>query len=313
MGLFNNLFKGNQQEENKLSIDISENGVSINGQLFEFPFNITKLQNIFEQPYRIFTPNNDKTENTIYTWDNIGVYVYAKNEFEVFNVSIKLTDIQEYDFQPLNSYKQTVTINNIPYIEVIKVTHNAYYADVKLGDISINAGLEYDTKEILELNICKVEPIIKIKSDKYNFKPIDGEKIEFANFNFKLAIIEELMYSKELLQPKFDVFEFAELYDKRNIDTDEEGYEPIPEIVDYFKKLEIDNKLAEQVTEIYQDGGNDVYMNIIPYWDGEDDGFNIENYEDLKHFPNLKKMTLFDNDPKVYENLKSKGIDAKPL
>lgn len=54
-------------------------------------------------------------------------------------------------------------------------------------------------------------------------------------------------------------------------------------------------------------------MNIIPYWDGEDDFFNIENYEDIKHFPNLKKMTLFSNDQNVYEELRAKGIDAVPL
>lgn len=315
MGLFNNLFKGNQQEEKKLLIDISENGVSINGRLFDFPFDVSELEKILGQPERTktFSPNEDGSENTIHTWDNIGVYAYAKKEYEIFDVSIKLTDTQEYDFQPLSPYKGNLTLNNITYKEAIKVAKKAYDTEVRLSNIKINVGLEYDTKEIIELNICKVKPVVKIKSDKYNFKPIDGEKIEFADFNFKLAIIEDLMYNKELLQPKFDVFEFVELFDKRVIDTDEEGYEPIPEVVDYFKKLEIDKKLAEQVTEIYQDGGNEVYMNIIPYWDGEDDGFNIGNYEDFKHFPNLKKMTLFENDPKVYENLKSQGINAQPL
>lgn len=313
MGLFNNLFKGNQQEEKKLLVDISENGVSINERLFDFPFDISELKKILGQPERTFSPNKDGSENTIHTWDTIGVYAYAKKEFEIFDVSIKLTGTQDYDFQPLNPYQGILTLNKIPYKEAIKVTEKAYDTEVTLKDIKINVGLEYETKEIIELHICKVAPVVKITSDKYNFKPIDGEKIEFADFNFKLAIIEELMYSKELLQPKFDVFEFVELYDKREIDTDSEGYEPIPEIIDYFKKLEIGKELAEQVTEIYQDGGNEIYMNITPYWDGEDDGFNIGNYKDLRHFPNLKKMTLFENDPKVYENLKSKGINAKSL
>lgn len=313
MGLFNTLFKGNQQEEKKLLIDISENGVSINERLFDFPFDVSELKKILGQPDRTFIPNEDGSENTIHTWDTIGVYAYAKKELEIFDVSIKLTGTQDYDFQPLNSYQGILTLNKIPYKEAIKVTKKAYDTEVTLKNIKINAGLEYETKEIIELHICKVKPAVKITSDKYNFKPIDGEKIEFADFNFKLAIIEELMYSKELLQPKFDVFEFVELYDKRVIDTDEEGYEPIPEIIDYFKRLEIGKELAEQVTEIYQDGGNEIYMNITPYWDGEDDGFNIGNYEDLRHFPNLKKMTLFENDLKVYENLKSQGIDAKSL
>lgn len=140
-----------------------------------------------------------------------------------------------------------------------------------------------------------------------------GEKIEFTDFNFKLAIIEELMYIKELIQPKFDIFEFVDSYEEREIDVEKEGYDPIPEAIEYFKELEIDKKFATEITQIYQDGGNDIYMNIIPYWDGEDDSFNIEVYDDIKHFPNLKKMTLFSNDDKVYEELKLQGIDAVPL
>lgn len=315
MGLFNKLFKGNQQEKKMLLIDISENGVSINGRLFDFPFDVSELEKILGQPERTktFSPNDNGSENTIYTWDNIGLYAYAKKGYEIFDVSIKLTDNQEFDFQPLNPYKGNLTLNNITYKEVIKVAKKAYDTEVRLSNIKINVGLEYETKEIIELNICKVKPVVKIKSDKYNFKPIDGEKIEFKDFNFKLAIIEELMYNKELLQPKFDVYEFAEIKKIKGFSAVEGGYEPIPEVVEYFKALEIDKNLAEQVTEIYQDGGNEIYMNVTPQWDGEDDMFNIQSFEDVIHFPNLKKMILFENDPKVYEELKSKGIDAKPL
>lgn len=311
MGIFNKLFKGNRQEEINTSIDISENGISIQGQLFKFPFNFNELTEIFGQPER--TTTFDKSENTIYTWDNVGIYVYAKEKFEIFDISIIVADVQQYDFQPLNPFKQTLTINNVPYKEAIKVVEKAYDTEIKLGEISINAELEYDSKEIIELNICKVKPIMKNTCDKYNFTSIDKEKIEFADFNFKLAVIEELMYNKELLKPKFDVYEFAEINNIEGFSAIEGGYEPIPEVVEYFKALEIDINLAKQVTEIYQDGGNEIYMNIAPQWDGEDNIFNIQSYEDLKHFPNLKKMTLFETDPEIFEELKSKGINAKPL
>jgi len=121
------------------------------------------------------------------------------------------------------------------------------------------------------------------------------------------------MYNKELLKPKFDVYEFAETKKIGGFSAVKGGYEPIPEVVEYFKALEIDKNLAEQVTEIYQDGGNEIYMNVTPQWDGEDDIFNIQSFEDLKHFPYLKKMTLFETDPKIIGELKSKGIDAEPL
>ena len=137
--------------------------------------------------------------------------------------------------------------------------------------------------------------------------------INFKDFNFKLLIIEELMYTKKLLQPAFDVYKFVKLYDKRKIDIDEEGYDPIPEVIAYFKDLEIDQSLAAEVTELYQDGGNEVYMQIGPLWDGEDEIYDIASFEDVAHFRNLKKMTLFNSDPKVYEELRAKGIAAKPL
>ena len=42
------------------------------------------------------------------------------------------------------------------------------------------------------------------------------------------------------------------------------------------------------------DGGNPIYMNIAPLWNGEDDRFDINELtvEELKQFPNLKRMKL---------------------
>lgn len=70
---------------------------------------------------------------------------------------------------------------------------------------------------------------------------------------------------------------------------------------------------AKQIIELYQDGGNEVYGNIIPFWDGEDNMFDIESYEGIKHFPNLKKMRLLCSDTKIFKELKAKGIDTEPL
>jgi len=140
-----------------------------------------------------------------------------------------------------------------------------------------------------------------------------AQVIDFKDFNFKLLIIEELMYRKKLIQPAFDVYNFVKLYDKRKIDIDEEDYDPIPEVIAYFKDLDIEQSLAAEVTELYQDGGNEVYMQIGPLWDGEDEIYDIASFEDVAHFRNLKKMTLFNSDPKVYEELRAKGIAAKPL
>ena len=42
------------------------------------------------------------------------------------------------------------------------------------------------------------------------------------------------------------------------------------------------------------DGGNEIYMNLIPQWDGEDETFDLNEVseEELKQFPNLEEATI---------------------
>lgn len=64
------------------------------------------------------------------------------------------------------------------------------------------------------------------------------------------------------------------------------------------------------------DGGNDVYMNIIPQWDGEDDSFDLNEItlEELQQFPNLKKANLMSSDfDKVKEVFEAANIAVEPL
>jgi len=119
------------------------------------------------------------------------------------------------------------------------------------------------------------------------------------------------MYNQEVLKPKFDLFEFVEWYEERKIDIEKEGYELIPEITQYFKELPIESNYTNLITEIYQDGGNEIYMQLLRFWTGEDDIFNIQNAEDAIHFPNLKKVTLFyENQPKVKNEFINMNIKA---
>lgn len=115
--------------------------------------------------------------------------------------------------------------------------------------------------------------------------------IHFDNLNFKLAIIEVLMYDLKLLKPEFDIYDFADQYRGEEIDTD--GYTIIGPVMNFFKELKIPKKLAPYVETIYMDGGNDVYMNIIPQWDGGDGSFDLNEITlaELQQFPNLKKAT----------------------
>ncbi|RPD90709.1 hypothetical protein EGM88_15265 [Aureibaculum marinum] len=163
--------------------------------------------------------------------------------------------------------------------------------------------------EIFDKDSVKPE----LTKDKYAIKELDEELIEFTDFGFKLSIIQELMYSKELLEPKFDLYEFVEWYDKRKIDIEKEGYEPIPEVTQYFKDLPIPKKYASEITEIYQDGGNDIYMQLLRFGEGWEDYWDIENIEDVKQFPNLKKAVLCYAKENVVDELNQIGIKSEWL
>ena len=141
-----------------------------------------------------------------------------------------------------------------------------------------------------------------------------SKAIEFKDLNFKLAVIQELMYNKCLIEPEFDVYEFIESYDKRKIDVDEEGYEPIPEVLQYFENFEVPEELAKNIDYLSLDGGNEIYLQVCPYWDGEDDVFNIKSADDAVNFPNLKEVILFyDKDQSILEQFKKMGIEAEWL
>ena len=118
------------------------------------------------------------------------------------------------------------------------------------------------------------------------------------------------MYARDFLKPVFNVRDFANWHSERTIDIDEEGYEPIPEVVQYFRDLPIPMKLASEITEISQDGGNEIYLNLIPFADGWEEYWDIENIEDLKHFPNLKKAILCYAKKNIVDDFKGKGVDA---
>ncbi|GAA1329438.1 DUF6892 domain-containing protein [Saccharothrix algeriensis] len=134
-----------------------------------------------------------------------------------------------------------------------------------------------------------------------------SQSIPFADTNFKLAVVQELMYEQGLL-PKFELAEHAA---ERGFTYDGGSVEAVPEALAYFEALEVPVELAEKVTGIEMDGGNEIYLQIAPNWDGEDGLFDVDEFADLRHFPNLKSMTLFyTGNEEALEALRARGIEA---
>lgn len=171
----------------------------------------------------------------------------------------------------------------------------------------------------LQSEAAKVIDIMK-KKDKggQNLKDITDKSKEdllhFDNLNFKLAIVQTLMYDLKLLEPSFDIYDFANQYKDEVIDT--ESYTIIEPALNYFRNLPIPKRFAPQVETIYMDGGNEVYMNIIPQWDGEDGCFDLNEItlSELKQFPNLKQATILSrNFDKIKETFDAANIEVELL
>ena len=161
-----------------------------------------------------------------------------------------------------------------------------------------------------------IENIEKNKQ-KYNedfYNNMEEGYLQFDNFNFKLAIIQELMYDINVLQPEFDIYEFAKEYKGEEIDTESDTV--IEPALDYFKNLQIPKSLAKEVGSFYMDGGNEVYMNIIPQWDGEDGYFDLNDVSltELRQFPNLTEATILTDDfDKIKKIFDAAGIKVELL
>lgn len=304
MSIFSKLFgKKQTATEKEFSVNATEEGVEINSRFFAFPIPIEDLTAHIGKPNR--------TLNNSAVWDNLGFSGLFKEEEQIHTLRffINIDDADKREHEPINNFSGKLTLNGEDYKTAIKITESDYlFNESAVGETAVVSVLKEESKAIEIIMLYKKaipEKKKRSRTKKYTYQKIVGEKINFTDFNFKLAVIQELMYNQELLKPKFDVYEFAEEYSKREIDVLFEGDEPIAEVLNYFKKLEIDQKLAEHITEIHQDGGNEIYMNIAPQWDGEDETFYIQSYEDIKHFPNLKTITLFGSDRNVLEELKS--------
>ncbi|NEC69279.1 hypothetical protein [Streptomyces sp. SID9727] len=122
----------------------------------------------------------------------------------------------------------------------------------------------------------------------------------FRDFNFKLLVIEQLMYNDETLTP---VFRIADCLKAKGIDEDPQTYAyendlaftVLDEARAHFEALEISTELLATVETLVLDGGLEVYQECAPVWDGEDDLFDVGSLEDLDLLPNLRLISGVDD------------------
>ncbi len=123
--------------------------------------------------------------------------------------------------------------------------------------------------------------------------------MDFKDINFKISVMGALH------QEGFYVDEAGALSDQHG-DEEDFSYQPIKEVYEYYKNLQIDPEKLAQIEGLYPDGGDECYMYAMNNWDGEDDTFDISSIEGIESLVNLR---VFD----PISMITSDGIDYAPL
>ena len=129
----------------------------------------------------------------------------------------------------------------------------------------------------------------------------------FEDFNFKLVVINSLLeqepsFMKELEKLEEEYVDNYEWYAGQGV---------IPQIEEFFANLVLTKEDLSKVTELFFDGGSDVYLYLLPDWDGEDDWFDVTSVKGFEHLPNLKIVNWSAMcNPEVLEPFKEKGIEV---
>ena len=312
----------------KLEINLHNNSMIINGTSLAFPLSLKDIETVLGKPDQVVKRDNKFIK---YIYDNIGIVfqhsfsiknhlkkskTYIDEEHLISTVFLYYGDVvksmtgeKELPKQPCQAV--VLSDGKSPY----------FFSDRhRVGDFNLILWTTYGTnfngipETITDTLSISYFPEIKHERESYKLKETDEELLHFDNINFKLTIIQVLMYDLEVLKPVFNIFDFAEESSELNIDT--ESMEIIQPTLEYMMNLPIPKKYAEQVQEIYMDGGNEIYLNLIPQWDGEDDGFDLNevSLKELQQFPNLKQATIISsNFEHVKKTFDKQGVQVKVL
>ncbi|MNX58333.1 Leucine Rich repeats (2 copies) [compost metagenome] len=194
------------------------------------------------------------------------------------------------------------SIADLPRIKKIDATRNGFtHLPDALGRLKSKLTLELRYRALYD------------PSAKAKYANVHGRFAQFTDFGFRLMVIQKLMYEDRILQPAFDVYEFARDYPHRTIDLFEglDAYNIIPEVKAWFENLPIPLALLEDIQELWAAGGDEIYQQITPQWDGEDDSFVVQRAADARQLPNLKRVVASGLlTPQAIGELEALGIDV---
>mgnify|MGYP000235388431 CR=1 FL=1 len=301
-------------------IILKKDSLTILGSVFTPPFTLSQLAEKLGPAHIVLQNGTRKSPMTgrespytqaLALWDELGLQGWLdEDEQTIKAIGVRVAAQGEYAVR--QTFDGAVWIGSKDYREASWKDFAGFAHTLKLGGFTVYTRLPGPVSEEQSAQKAKLEALSAMvqiswkepeqkaaKAQKYKLSKPTEPVLTFTSFNFKLAVMEVLMYEKGLLAPKLDAHEFAREYSRRKIDIDTEGYEPIPEIRKWLEKYPVPERLAPEVTEIEMDGGSEIYTQLCPFWDGEDGAFDLNTVTEaeLRQFPNLKHITLMSSKP----------------
>lgn len=328
-------------------IDVLDTAVNINGHVLEFPMSYGEIKEFLGEA-RIVTDGDVEAVHTTYYYDDLGIEfdgsplylsnlrkkkAYKDNDHNIVGFSLYVTGNELYGFKDdkcKKNYEGNLTVlgkqidRDMTWKDILgygcqpvldEKSKNKKYIQVKTTIVTEDEKPFYDGDVLLKDVMISFQPERPKLKVNYDIVVPDEDCLVFDTFNFKLAVINELMYNQEVLKPYFDIYDYMAFKKAHwNLETDKN----VRAAVNYFKELPIPVRLADYVTEINMDGSDEVYMNIAPEWDGRDERFDFNSLTEteIKQFKNLKKILIFGNDKdatKLRKTCDPLGIEVEPL
>ena len=199
------LFK---KKTKKLEINLHNNSMIINGTSLAFPLSLKDIERVLGKPDQVVKKDNKFIK---YIYDNDGIVFQHSFEVKQHLKSCEVYIDEEHLISTVFLYYGDVVKSMIGEEELPKQPCQAvvfsdgkspyFFSDrQKVGDFNLILWTPYGTnfngiaETITDTLSISYFPEIKHKRESYNLKTTDEEVLHFDNINFKLAIIQVLMY-----------------------------------------------------------------------------------------------------------------------
>jgi hypothetical protein len=199
-------------------------------------------------------------------------------------------------------FKQTVAgvpmglhLDDIPAIipamkigEESKVRRGTRLVTMRLPEGELSAEISYD--KVMEIVISNPDAeYVEPTAPPYP-TAAGAPGAPFADPNLKLVVISALLRSKmlDLGTPQ----QLASHILDRPVDLEDEGYDLIPEALDYLLRYPLTAEQLAAVDWIQFDGGEEIYSYAWYFWGGGGSAFDIHDTSDLHRCPNLKGVSV---------------------